>query len=83
MVVEAAYPNLCQLRQGSMSVQKYSAEFRTLVAKVRDWSENMEVDYFRNGLNADLVAKALDHDGRSTLVGWIQVASEAESSSGS
>lgn len=38
----------------------------------------MKVDYYGSGLNADLVIKALSQDDPPTLVGWIQLACEAE-----
>lgn len=49
------------------------------MAKVRDWPESMKDDCFLRGLNAERVAKALDHDDPPTLVSWIQLAAEVES----
>lgn len=75
---ENARTDLKQLRQGSMTVREYSAVFRSLAAKLPDWPESLLVDYYRAGLNLEIMRKAIEHADPQTLVGWIQAASEVE-----
>lgn len=60
-------------------MKEYSARFCTLVAKLRDWPENLKVDCFRNGLNPDIMSKVLYQANHPTLVGWNQLAAEVKS----
>lgn len=60
-----------------MPVQEYSLKFCTLVA--RNWPETMKVDYYRTGLNPEIMVKVLEQADLPTLVGWIQLAAEVES----
>lgn len=62
-----------------MSVRDYSLKFCTLVAKLQDWPETMKVDYYRNGLNPDIMIKVLERADPPTLVDWIRLAAEVES----
>lgn len=57
-------------------MKEYSAKFCALVAKLRDWPESMKMDYYRDGLNVDIMTKVLELDNPDTLVGWIQLAIE-------
>lgn len=69
---------LKHLRQGSRSICEKRTEFCRLVVKIHDWTEEMKMEYYRNGLSLDLVAKALAQDDSITLVGWVQLACEVE-----
>lgn len=75
---ERAMAQLRCLRQGKKSVWEYSTEFQAHADKVRDWTEEMKVEYYRAGLNPKLMFKALPRDNPRTVGGWIQLASKTE-----
>lgn len=77
-LVENTRTDLKQLKQGNMSVKEYSAAFRTIAVKLLNWPEGLLVDYYREGLNIEILGKASEHANPHFLVGWIQAATEVE-----
>lgn len=71
-LVENARTDLKQLRQGSMSVREYSATFCSLASKLPDWPESLLVDYFREGLNLDILGKTRTR--QSSNLDWLDPA---------
>lgn len=78
-IMDTAQAEIHQLHQGTMPVREYSLKFCTLVVRLHGWPETMMVDYYRNGLNPDIMAKVLEQADPPTLVEWIQLAAEVES----
>lgn len=71
--IENAHNDLRQLSKQSMYLKEYSAKFQVLV----DWPESMKVDYFCNGLNAQILVTPphldwLDPAGSQSR-GWQQL----------
>lgn len=60
-LIENARTDLKNLKQGTMSVKEYSAKSRAIAANLQGWPESFLVDYYRNGLNVELVCKAIDY----------------------
>lgn len=75
---ENVHTGFKQFKQGSMMVREYSVAFRTLVAKLPEWLESLLMDYYREGLNLEIMGKAIEHANPQFLVGWIQADSEVE-----
>lgn len=61
-----------------MTVKEYSAAFWSLAAKFPDWPESLLVDYYWDGLNLEILSKAIEHANPQTLVGWIQSVAEVK-----
>lgn len=59
-------------QQGKKMV--HSTEFCAYAAKAHDCTEAVKVEFYNDGLNPNLVAKAMIHDDPCTLFGWIQLA---------
>lgn len=76
-LTENAHTDLKNLKQGSMSV-KDSVKFCVIATNLQGWRESLLVDYYRDGLNVELVCKAIDYSNPQSLVDWIQAASDME-----
>lgn len=61
-----------------MSAKEYSAAFRNIATKLPDWPEGLLVDYYKEGLNMEILGKAIAHANPQSLVRWIQAAAEVE-----
>lgn len=77
-LTENARTDLKNLKQGSMSVKEYSAKFCAITTNLQGWPESLLVDYYQDGLNVELVCKAINYSNPQPLVDWIQAASEME-----
>lgn len=70
--------NLKQLKQGTMTACEYSAAFRTLAGKLPEWPKSLLMDYYCEGLNIEIMGKAIEHANPQSLVERIQGALEVE-----
>lgn len=61
-----------------MTIQEYSAAFRDIATRLPDWLESLLVDHYQDGLNLDIIGKAIGHANPQSLVGWIQAAADVE-----
>ncbi|XP_025033052.1 vomeronasal type-2 receptor 26-like, partial [Python bivittatus] len=61
------------------SVLEYALEFWRLAEKLTDWLESLRGEYFKRGLNPEILERALERDDPSTVKDWIWLAGTAES----
>ena len=73
-----AREQLQRLRQGGKTVSEYADEFRSLAARVPEWTEVNRVGAFRDGLRRDILQQCLAQAHPGTLMGWIRLAGEIE-----
>ena len=59
-------------------MSEYAMEFKALAGKVTDWSESTKVDYFKGGLQHEILGWSLGWADPNTVEEWIYLAGEAE-----
>lgn len=66
------------IKQRRHSIVAYIQEFQGLASWFIDWSQEMLIDYFREGLKRDVFYTCLSQGSLMTLQGWYFLAGEVE-----
>ncbi|XP_025031247.1 plexin-A4-like, partial [Python bivittatus] len=66
------------IKQGPQTVSECALEFKGLVERLRNWHEELKVQYFQKGLRLELLEQALAGGNPETLDKWIILAGTVE-----